>query len=105
MDNKNRDRYDIKYFNEDEKREIQEIEANWKPGNKFSTNDEERIMIKLKDSVMNSKQKKDSKITFRLPKDDLIGLKVKARHAGIDYQPLLAAIIHKYVMNEIKIEL
>jgi predicted DNA binding CopG/RHH family protein len=105
MGNQNNDLYDIKYFDEDEKDEIHEIETNWKPGNKFPSNEEERIMTKLKDSVINSKQKKDSKITFRLPKDDLIGLKAKARHAGIDYQPLLAAIIHKYVMNEIKIEL
>lgn len=105
MGNQNNDLYNIKYFDEDEKDEIHEIETNWKPGNKFSSDEEERIMAKLKDSVINSKQKKDSKITFRLPKDDLIGLKAKARHAGIDYQPLLAAIIHKYVMNEIKIEL
>ena len=105
MGNQNNDLYNIKYFDEDEKDEIHEIETNWKPGNKFPSDEEERIMVKLKDSVINSKQKKDSKITFRLPKDDLIGLKAKARHAGIDYQPLLAAIIHKYVMNEIKIEL
>ncbi len=105
MSNQNNDLYDIKYFNEDEKNEIHEIETKWKPGNRFSTNEEDRIMAKLKDSVINSKQKKDSKITFRLPKDDLIGLKAKAKHAGIDYQPLLAAIIHKYVRNEIKIEL
>lgn len=105
MDNQNNDLYDIKYFDEEEKSEIHEIEGGWKPGNKFSANEENRIMAKLKDSVINSKQKKDSKITFRLPKDDLIGLKARARHAGIDYQPLLAAIIHKYVINEIKIEL
>ena len=105
MGNQNNDLYNIKYFDENEKDEIHEIETNWKPGNRFPLNEEERIMAKLKDSVLNSKQKKDSKITFRLPKDDLIGLKAKARHAGIDYQPLLAAIIHKYVMNEIRIEL
>ncbi len=105
MSNKSDDLYTIKYFNEDEKEEILEIEAAWKPGNKFPVDEEERIMAKLKYAVLNSRQKKDSKITFRLPKDDLIGLKAKAKHAGIDYQPLLAAIIHKYVMNEIKIEL
>ena len=93
------------YFDEDERNEIHDIETQWKPGNKFPLQDEIRLMEKLKESALNSKKRKDSKITFRLPKDDLIGLKAKARHTGIDYQPLLAALIHKYVRNEIKIEL
>lgn len=99
------DLYSLDYFDEEEKQEIRDIESNWKSGNRFSSNEEERLMAKLKGAVEDSKQRKDSKITFRLPKDDLIGLKAKARHAGIDYQPLLAAIIHKYVKNEIKLEL
>jgi len=93
------------FFNDEEELEIREIEENWKPGNKFTSSEESRILAKLKESALNSKQKKDRKITFRLPHDDLIGLKAKASHAGIEYQPLLAALIHKYVENEIKIEL
>lgn len=100
-----KDLYSLEYFDEEEKQEIREIESTWKSGNRFSSSEEERLMAKLKDAVEGSKQRKDSKITFRLPKDDLISLKAKARHAGIDYQPLLAAIIHKYVKNEIKLEL
>ena len=95
----------MNYYDEDEKLEILDIEAGWKKGTQFSLSEEERLMRKLKKAVNESKQKKDSKITFRLPKEDLISLKARARHAGIDYQPLLAAIIHKYVKNEIKIEL
>ena len=105
MSNPNSDLYKFQYFDKNEEIEIHEFESKWKPGNNLSANEENRIMTKLKDSVINSKQKKDSKITFRLPKDDLIGLKAKARQSGIDYQPLLAALIHKYVINEIKIEL
>ncbi len=105
MDNRTKDLYNIRYFNEDEKNEIQEIESAWIPGNSLSPVEEDRLLLKLKEAALRSKKKKDSKITFRLPKDDLIGLKAKARQSGIDYQPLLAAIIHKYVKNEIKIEL
>ena len=101
----NKNIYNLEYHNEDEKREIREIEVDWKIGTRFSSDEEDRLMLKLKKAVIDSKQKKDSKITFRLPKDDLIGLNARAKHAGIDYQPLLAAIIHKYVINEIKIEL
>ena len=99
------DLYTLEYFDEEEKQEIRDIESAWKTGNAFTSNEEKRLMVKLKSAVKDSKQRKDSKITFRLPKDDLIGLKAKARQAGIDYQPLLAAIIHKYVKNEIKLEL
>ncbi len=97
--------YNVQYFDEDEKNEIHEIEAAWTHKNRFSSADEERLRAKLKEAALNSKKKKDSKITFRLSRDDLIGLKAKAQYTGIDYQPLLAALIHKYVKNEIKIEL
>ena len=103
MDNKNL--YNIQYFDNDEKNEIKDIEIAWTKRNKFPSAEEGRLLLKLKEAALGSKQKKDSKITFRLPKDDLIGLKAKAKQSGIDYQPLLAAIIHKYVRNEIKIEL
>ncbi|MCF6334741.1 MAG: hypothetical protein L3J12_03260, partial [Spirochaetales bacterium] len=93
------------YFNEDEKNEIQEIESAWIPGNSLSPVEEDRLLLKLKEAALRSKKKKDSKITFRLPKDDLIGLKAKDRQSGIDYQPLPTVIIHKYVKNEIKLEL
>lgn len=105
MDDRTRDLYNIQYFDEDEKNEIREIETARISGKGFSSVEEERLLLKLKEAAFQSKKKKDSKITFRLPKDDLIGLKAKARQSGIDYQPLLAAIIHKYVKNEIKIEL
>ena len=103
MDNKNL--YNIQYFDNDEKNEIKDIETALKHRNRFPSVEEERLLLKLKEAALDSKQKKDSKITFRLPKDDLIGLKAKAKQSGLDYQPLLAAIIHKYVKNEIKIEL
>ncbi len=105
MRKRDSDPFDIEFFNEDERQEIEDFEASWKPGTKFAADEEARIMAKLKEAVMTSRLRKDSKISFRLPKDDLIGLKAKARRAGIEYQPLLAAIVHKYVMDEIKIEL
>ena len=107
MDKDTNDSYNIQYYDEDEKNEIRDIEVAWVPKNKFSSTEEERLRIKLKESALHTKKKKDSKITFRLPKDDLIGLKAKAQaqRTGIDYQPLLAALIHKYVRNEIKVEL
>ena len=105
MDNKSKDLYNIEYFDNDEKNEIHEIEMGWTRRNSFPSIEEDRLVLKLKEAALQSKKKKDSKITFRLPKDDLIGLKAKANQSGIDYQPLLAAIIHKYVRNEIKIEL
>ena len=99
------DIYNLDYFDEDEKKEIADFEESWKPGNKFSSEEESRIMTKLKVSALESRLKKDRKITFRLPNEDLIRLKAKARHNGMEYQPLLAALIHKYVANEIRIEL
>ena len=105
MSNKYTDLYNVQYFDVDEKNEIHEIEAAWTLKNRFTSVEEERLRAKLKEAALHSKKKKDSKITFRLPKDDLIGLKAKAQYTGIDYQPLLAALIHKYVKNEIKIEL
>ena len=105
MENKSKDLYNIQYFDEDEKNEIHEIEMALANRNKFPSVEGERLLLKLKEAALQSKKKKDSKITFRLPKDDLIGLKAKAQRTGIDYQPLLAALIHKYVRDEIKIEL
>ena len=45
--------------------------------------------------------KKNERISIRLAKHDLDGIKLKAVDEGIPYQTLIASLIHKYVTGRI----
>ena len=49
--------------------------------------------------------KKNKTITLRISEDDLYKLKLKALSNGIGYQNIIQSLIHKYVNEEIKIEI
>jgi len=54
--------------------------------------------IKLQQAAKNT-LKKDQRISIRLAKYDLDGLKLKAVDEGIPYQTLIASLIHKYIIG------
>ena len=58
----------------------------------------------LRDAVQQAvrRQAKDATITLRLTKDDLLAIKARARKLGVDYQPLIAELIHKYATGKIR---
>ncbi|MFH0753914.1 MAG: antitoxin [Candidatus Omnitrophota bacterium] len=45
--------------------------------------------------------KKDQRISIRLSKYDLDGLKLKAVDEGIPYQTIISSLIHKYITGRI----
>ena len=45
--------------------------------------------------------KKDQRISIRLAKYDLDGIKVKAVDEGVPYQTLISSLIHKYITGRI----
>ena len=45
--------------------------------------------------------KKDQRISIRLAKYDLDGLKMKAVDEGIPYQTIIASLIHKYITGRL----
>ncbi len=45
--------------------------------------------------------RKDSRVNIRLPKRDVIAIKVKAMEEGIPYQTMMASILHKYVSGRL----
>ncbi len=49
--------------------------------------------------------KKNKTITLRVSEDDLYKLKLKALSNGIAYQNIIQSLIHKYVNEEIKINI
>ncbi|MDT8448322.1 MAG: antitoxin [bacterium] len=45
--------------------------------------------------------KKSERVTIRLTKADLAGIKIMAAKEGIGYQTLISSLIHKYVTGQI----
>ena len=45
--------------------------------------------------------RKDSRVNIRLPKRDVVGIKVRAMEEGIPYQTLMASVLHKYVTGRL----
>jgi len=43
--------------------------------------------------------KKDQRISIRMSKQDLIGIKTRAADEGIPYQTLISSIVHRYIMG------
>ena len=60
----------------------------------------ESEVSKLQQAAKNT-LKKDQRISIRLAKHDLDGLKLKAVDEGIPYQTLIASLIHKYIIVRI----
>jgi len=58
----------------------------------------ENEATKLQQAARNT-LKKDQRISIRLAKYDLEGLKMRAVDEGIPYQTLIASLIHKYIIG------
>jgi len=43
--------------------------------------------------------KKDQRISIRMSKQALIGIKARAADEGIPYQTLISSIVHRYIMG------
>ena len=56
--------------------------------------------LRLQQAAINT-LKKDQRVSLRLAKYDLDGIKVKAVDEGIPYQTLISSLIHKYITGRI----
>ena len=91
---------EVVYLDDEERKLIESIEHAPLPGEHLDAEDE-RVLRELLQSAVR-RRPKDAKITLRLPKDDLVAIKAKARHLGVDYQPLIAELIHQYAKGNLR---
>jgi len=47
--------------------------------------------------------RKDKRINIRLSQKDLEGIQSKAAREGIPYQTLIASVIHKFIVGDLKV--
>ena len=73
----------------------QEIEDNIQNYIPISKTEEEDI----KKIIAKGKQRKT--ITLSMPKEDLEGIRIKAKEEGLPYQTLIISLVHKYVTNRL----
>ena len=90
----------IEYLDREERELIESIEGAPAPGERLDPLDERALRERLHRAARRSP--KDAKITLRLPKDDLVAIKAKARQLGVDYQPLIAELIHQFAKGELR---
>ena len=88
---------ELQYLDEEERTIVSAIE------------DDPRVGDALEEALMREalaraarRERKDAKITLRLPAGDLLAIKAKARRLGVDYQPLIAELIHQYAAGELR---
>lgn len=92
---KKKTQLDPPFFDEEERRLIEEAEAALDQGTVRPISPERKAELEAAArATMNPKKKA---ITTRLAERDLQRLKAKAMEKGIPYQTLLASIVHQYV--------
>ena len=83
---------DIKAFDEDEQKLIDEVEA----GHVIS------VSAKEKNDVLSAiRGSKTKTISLRMSQNDLEGLRSKAERAGMPYQTLISTVLHRYLTGDI----
>ena len=89
----------MKYYDNEEKELIDWYESesdNFKP---VSIEEEKRIQAIFQQDLKD-RQRKDARVNFRVNSRDLALFKAKALQEGINYQSLLAQIVHKYTRSK-----
>ena len=91
---------EMEYLDDDERELIESIEGAPLLGEQLSPEEEEQLRGLLK--VAARRRPKDAKITLRLASDDLVAIKALARRLGVEYQPLIAEVIHQFARGQLK---
>jgi len=91
---------EIVYLDSDERELVESIENAPTEGELLTGSEAASLRDALREAVQRST--KDAKITLRLPKDDLLAVKAKARELGVNYQPLIAELIHQFATGKIR---
>lgn len=89
---------EIVYLDSEERELVESIEDAEAEGELLAGPEADSLRDAVRQAVR--RQAKDAKITLRLPKDDLLA--IKARELGVDYQPLIAELIHQYATGKIR---
>ena len=91
---------ELQYLDEEERTIVSAIEDDPRVGDALDPREE----ALMRDAVARAarRERKDAKITLRLPAGDLLAIKAKARRLGVDYQPLIAELIHQYAAGELR---
>ena len=79
---------------------IESIEQAPQLGGRLDPVDESRLRELLKGAAR--RRPKDTEITMRISADDLLAIKALARRLGVEYQPLIAEVIHQYARGQLK---
>ena len=91
---------ELQYLDEEERTIVSAIEDNPRVGEGLDAREEALMRETLAQAAR--RERKDAKITLRLPAGDLLAIKAKARRLGVDYQPLIAELIHQYAAGELR---
>ena len=91
---------DLQYLDEEERTIVSAIENDPRVGEALDAREEALMRETLAQAAR--RERKDAKITLRLPAGDLLAIKAKARRLGVDYQPLIAELIHQYAAGELR---
>ena len=91
---------DLQCLIEEERTIVGAIEDDPRAGDPLSAHEEALMREALAGAAR--RERKDAKITLRLPAGDLLAIKAKARRLGVDYQPLIAELIHQYAAGELR---
>ncbi len=76
---------ELQYLDEEEQTIVGAIEDDPRVGDALDPQEEALMREALARAAR--RERKDAKITLRLPADDLLAIKAKARRLGVDYQP------------------
>lgn len=91
---------ELQYLDEEEQTIVDAIEDDPRVGDALDAREEALTREALARAAR--RERKDAKITLRLPAGDLLAIKAKARRLGVDYQPLIAELIHQYAAGELR---
>lgn len=89
----------LTYLDAEERELIESIEHAPRLGRRLGPEEESRLRDLLK--VAARRKPKDTKITMRISSDDLLAIKALARRLGVEYQPLIAEVIHQYACGQL----
>ena len=90
----------LTYIDDEERELIDSIECSPLLGRPLEPDEERRIRELL--TAAARRKPKDTKITMRISSDDLLAIKALARRLGVEYQPLIAEVIHQYAHGRLK---
>ena len=90
----------LTYLAAEERELIESIEHAPQLGERLDPAEESRLRSLLK--VAAHRRPRDTKLTMHISSDDLLAIKALARRLGVDYQPLIAEVLHQYARGQLK---